>query len=134
MSIVGISDAVQAALYTLLSGDPTLAALVVGVYEEVPEGSAYPYVQLGEFTETKDAVFERDGRMVLATLHVWSQYAGQQECWTIAGRIGDLIDETTPTVSGATVESCEVEQAQVLRDPDGRTRHGVIQLRISLAA
>lgn len=134
MSIVGISDEVQEAICDILGSDAVLTAAVEGVYESVPEGSAFPYVQIGEFLETKDAVFERDGRNVLGTLHVWSQYEGQAECWQIISLIGDLIDETTPSVDGATVELCEVEQAQVLRDPDGRTRHGVVQIRVRLAA
>lgn len=134
MSIVGIEDAVNAAVWARLDGDATLDTLAPGgIHDESPQPPVYPWVQIGETVATKDAVFERDGRNVLQRLHVWSQYAGSKECADIMARIGDLLDEYELAVSGGTVESCEVEQTQILRDPDGITRHGVIDLRVRVA-
>lgn len=135
MSIIGIEDAVQAAVYARLTGDATLVTLLGsgGVYDEAPQPIVYPWVQLGESTVTKDAVFNRDGRNALGRIHVWSRYAGSKECADILARMGDLLDDYALVVSGATVESCEVEQTQIIRDPDGITRHGVFDLRIRLA-
>ena len=73
-------------------------------------------------------------RNVLLTIHAWSQYAGSKEASAIMGRMGDLLDEITLTVSGAVAMLCEVEMSQVLRDPDGVTRHGVMQLRVRCSA
>lgn len=135
MSIVGIEDAVTAAVYSRLTGDATLTTLLGsgGVYDEAPQPIVFPWVQLGEATVTKDAVFERDGRNALLRLHVWSRYAGSKECSDIMARMGDLLDEYALTVSGATVESCEVDQTQIMRDTDGITRHGILDLRVRLA-
>lgn len=133
MSLVGIEDAVLAAVYARLDGDATLTAMAP-VWDEVPTPLAYPYVQIGESTAVKDATFEADGRNVVCTIHVWSQYAGSKETSAIMARIGDLLDEYNLSVSGCVVESCEVEQSQVIRDVDGRTRHGVMQLRVRVAA
>lgn len=135
MSIVGIEDAVTAAVYSRLTGDATLVALLGsgGVYDEAPQPPVYPWVQVGEAIVTKDAVFERDGRNCLLRLHIWSQYAGSKECSAIMAQIGDLLDEYALTITGGTVESCEVEQTQSLRDPDGITRHGIMDLRVRVA-
>lgn len=134
MSIIGISDEVQEAVYERLTGDAALMALVGNrVHEQVPEGSAYPYVQIGETFETKDATFDKDGRSVLMWIHVWSQYRGNAQAWSIIGPIGDLLDEHALAVDGALTDSCEVEMTQVTRDPDGKTRHGLIHLRVRLS-
>lgn len=134
MSIIGIADEVTKSVYTLLSADATLLALATGgVHDDVPEAQAYPYVELGETFETKDSTFTADGRSLLIWIHVWSQYAGKKQAQEILARIGDLLDEVALVVTGAVVQSCEVEYTQVVRDPDGRTRHGIAHLRVSLA-
>lgn len=135
MTIVGISDEIHEAVYELLTGDVTLTNLVTGgIHDEVPQNRSYPFVQMGsESFESKRATFSVDGRNVLVRIHVWSQYQGAKEAWNIIARIGTLLDETTPAVDGAVVESCEVELAQVLPDPDGITRHGVMDLRVLIA-
>lgn len=134
MSIIGISDEVFEALWELLDGDATLDSLATGgIWDSVPDSRAYPFVQLGEVFETKDATFSVDGRSVLVWVHVWSQYAGKKEAQSILARIGDLLDETALSVDGASVQNCEVEYTQVTMDPDGRTRHGLAHVRVSLA-
>lgn len=135
MSLVGIEDAVNAAVVTRLRADATLTALVAGgVHDESPQPPVYPYVQVGESLATKDATFTADGRNVLITMHAWSRYRGSKEASSIMGRIGDLLDEYDLSVTGCVVESCEVEQSQIVRDQDGVTRHGILQLRVRVAA
>lgn len=135
MGIVGASDEVFEAVYERLGADAALTALIsTRLYQHVPEGTqTYPYVQLGEAFETKRATFDKDGRGVLIRIHAWSRYRGQKECWDILSVIGDSLDEYALAIDGATVESCEVEAAQVMIDPDGRTYHGIIDLRVLAA-
>jgi len=134
MTLVGIEHAVNTAVYARLNGSATLlAAATGGVHDNPPQPMMYPYAQLGESIATKDATFEADGRNIVCTLHVWSQYAGTKEAATIMGIIGDLLDEYTLSVSGCTVESCEIESSRIMRDPDGITRHGILELRVRVA-
>lgn len=134
MSIIGISDEVHEAVYERLTADATLMTAVGSrVYQHVPDSTAYPYIHIGETFETKDATFEADGRSVLVWIHVWSDYTGEKEAWTITGLVGDLLDEYALTVDGGSVQSCEVEMAQVTRDPDGLRRHGKLDVRVSVA-
>lgn len=133
-NLTGISDAIHAAIYSTLTGDVTLMALITGVYDDVPDATAYPYVQMAsESWSSKDATFSKDARSVLIRIHARSQYAGAKEAWSILGRIGILLDETALTVTGATVEAVNVEASNVITDSDGRTRHGVVDVRIQLA-
>lgn len=130
----GIADEILETVYETLSGDTTLVTtLGCQVYDYVPDNRAYPYVDLGEAYSTKDATFSKDARNVLLRLHVWSQYRGSKETWNIIGRIDTLLDEVALTVDGATLEACNVETANVFKDPDGKTRHGVIDVRIQVA-
>ncbi|WP_431888735.1 DUF3168 domain-containing protein [Nocardiopsis alba] len=124
-------DAVQAALYARLTGDAELMALVSGVYDDVAEGTPYPYVALGESMETPDNTHDGKGRSTVVTLHVWSRYAGFTEATRIAGRLVELLDERPLNVTGRTHISTRFEFSQTLRDPDPRLRHVPVRFRVS---
>lgn len=135
MSIVGIETEIQKAVVARLRGNaPMVAAVAGGFRDEAAQPPVYPWVQVGEATATKDATFTEDCRNVLMRMHVWSRYAGSKQASDIMALMGDLLDEHNLSVSGAVLESCEVEQTQVLRDPDGITRHGVFDLRVRVAS
>ncbi|MGW2547493.1 DUF3168 domain-containing protein, partial [Kitasatospora sp. NPDC001574] len=76
MSAAAPMGPLQAALYTALTADEQLTAMVTGVFDYVPEDTAYPYVVLGEAIETPHNTHDRYGRQTAITLHVWSQYRG----------------------------------------------------------
>jgi len=40
----------QTAVYNALSADATLVSAVTGIYDFVPEGTAFPYVKVGDQT------------------------------------------------------------------------------------
>jgi hypothetical protein len=135
---VKLAATATAAIVTLLRADTTLRSLLVGsttdrwsIYDEVPEGAAYPYVQIGDgAAEAPDDTFDKQGSSVVIGLVVWSQYAGAKEARAIVDRIRELLDRATLNVSPYTLEWCRVELADVTRDPDGRTRHGLLRVRV----
>lgn len=122
---------IQSAIYTALTGDVTLAALVTGVYDWVPEGTAKPYVVIGETIATPRNAHDRFGRRNVATLHVWSGQQGMSEINTIMSRITAVLDHQTLTVTGHDAVMVHHEFEQTLNDPDPEIRHGVIRFAVT---
>lgn len=122
----------QQAIFTTLNNDSTLtSSLGAGVYDDVPdfEAADYPFVQLGQDTSidysTKDVV----GTETTVTIHVWSRYRGSKEAKQIMERLHQLLHDGNLTVTGHNLINLRAEFADVIRDPDGITRHGVMRFR-----
>ena len=118
----------QTAIYSRLNGDSTLTG-TAGIYDEVQEGNAYPFITLGEETvinyDTKDLA----GGEFTVNIHVWSQYKGSKETKTLMDRIHTLLHDYSLSVSGFNVINSRFEYSDIMRDPDGVTRHGVMRFR-----
>jgi len=122
--------ALQTAIYSTLSNDNNLTStLGAGVFDEVTEGATYPFVALGEETTidygTKDLV----GGETTINIHIWSQYKGSKETKNIMDRIHDLLHDSDISVSGFNLINLRFEYSDIMRDPDGVTRHGVMRFR-----
>tara|TARA_R110000787_G_scaffold37800_2_gene95777 strand:- start:146 stop:547 length:402 start_codon:yes stop_codon:yes gene_type:complete len=122
--------ALQTAIYSTLSNDNNLTStLGAGVFDEVTEGATYPFVVLGEETAidygTKDLV----GGETTINIHIWSQYKGSKETKNIMDRIHDLLHDSDISVSGFNLINLRFEYSDIMRDPDGVTRHGVMRFR-----
>jgi len=122
---------VQAAYYAALTGDALLMNLVTGVFDNVPEGQAYPYVVLGEGTEIADNRHGGFGRQTTQTLHVWSRYRGYSQGLAIAARMVAVLDHQPLTVTGLHHVSTRFEFQQTLTDPEppGDIRHIPVRFR-----
>lgn len=120
---------IQSAIFTKLSGDSTLMALVTGVYDSLPANTPYPYAVIGEDTEVAWNALTKIGREVTVTIHIFSQEAGMKQAKTIASRITSLIERQTLSASGITTVSSKLDLALFFTDPDGITRHGVVRFR-----
>lgn len=123
---------IQAAIYARLTGDATLTGLVTGVFDDVPEKQAHPYVVLGEAIETPRNWHGGFGREVVETLHVWSRSRGFSQGLAIAQRITTLLDHQPMTLAGGhLVVSVRHELTQTLRDPDPEIRHLPVRFRLT---
>ena len=122
--------ALQTTLYTTLSSDNTLTStLGAGVYDEVLEGASYPFVSLGEETAVDYGTKDLVGGETTINIHIWSQYKGAKETKEIMDRIHDLLHDSNLTVIGFNLINLRFEFSDILRDPDGVTRHGVMRFR-----
>ena len=122
--------ALQTSIYSTLSNDNTLTStLSATVHDEVPQGTAFPYVQIGEETaidySTKDLV----GGEYTVTIHVWSRYKGSKETKEIMDRVHTLLHDNSLSVTGFNLINLRFEFSDILKDPDGVTRHGVMRFR-----
>jgi hypothetical protein len=124
---------VQAAVYTRLTGDTTLMAMLgSGVLDFVPEDTPYPYVVIGEATETPDNRQGGFGRQTVVTLHVWTQAEGHAQGLRIAGRVTELLDHQPLKIAELDHIATRFEFSQTLTDPEppGDIRHVVLRYRI----
>jgi hypothetical protein len=105
----------------------------VRVYDEPPPPDilTFPYVQIGDDQVIGDDVECAELSEVFTRIHVWSRSpaGGFVEAKTIATAIRARIRSTTFSLSGFTVDEVQFVQTQYLRDPDGITRHAVIEIR-----
>lgn len=122
--------ALQSTIYSTLSADNTLTStLGAGVYDEVLEGASYPFVSLGEETAIDYGTKDLDGGETTLNIHIWSQYKGAKETKEIMDRIHDLLHDSNLSVTGFNLINLRFEFSDILRDPDGVTRHGVMRFR-----
>lgn len=123
---------VQEALYTRLTADPALTALVTGVFDFVPETAAYPYIVIGEAVETPDNRHGGFGRQTVVMLHIWSQYRGYSQALGILAQVTGLLDHQPLAVTGLRHIATRSEFSQTLTDPEppGDIRHVVARYRV----
>lgn len=134
MTAVDPSNALQAGLYALLSGDATLAGLVGGVYDGVPENASPPYVTIGEITSIPDGVHGKEGRQTSVMVHTWTSGDGMAPANAIGARVVALLwhrhAALDAVVSGHDVWRVSHEFAQTMDDPEPHLRHRVDRFRI----
>ena len=121
---------IQNAIYSSLTGDPTIMGKITGVFDNVPGGQAYPYVVIGDAKELSVDTFSRCGREITETIHVWSEAQGFEEAINILGDINRLLDRANLTLTGFITVRCAYESAETLRDPDGVRRHVPVTYKI----
>jgi hypothetical protein len=132
-------SAIQTAIYGVLNGDVTLVALVTGVFNDVPAGQVYPYVQIGSATQRPWHTFGGSsvgiGWNATVTVHIWSRYQGDVEALAILNRVVALLNFQAVAVTGYTTVICELDQARVLVEAVDKieTRHipAVFRVRVS---
>lgn len=120
----------QSTIYTTLNNDSNLTnTLGASIFDEVPEGSSTPYVTIGEDTAVDYSTDTADGADITVNIDVWSEYKGSKECKQIMDRIHDLLHDSSLSITGFNLVNLRFEFSDILRDPDGVTRHGVMRFR-----
>ena len=128
MSIGGF--ALQTAIYTALNTDSNLTStLGASIYDDVPEGSTFPYIQMGQDTLNEYGTKDQNGVDTSLTLHIWSQYKGSLQTKNIMDRVHTLLHDSSLSVTGYNLINVRFEFGDILRDPDGVTRHGIMRFR-----
>lgn len=128
--------AVQDAVYDVLSADATLETLLGGtpsapkVYDEVPGNTTFPYVVMGDATETREDTIGKWRKSVTLGIEAWSRYEGWKNLEQIVDRIAILLDGVALTITGYTHVRTIHDKTVVGRDADGVTRRALIFLRV----
>lgn len=122
-------SALQKGIFDALDGDASLSALIEGVYDDVPEGSALPYVVIGEDTAVNIGTKGLDGLEHTVTIHCWSQYRGRKEVKEIMEAVYNVLHDEALSLTGSTLVNIKHEFAQTIVENDGITRHGIMRFR-----
>jgi len=102
---------------------------ITGVFDDVPEGTAYPYIVVGEESSNNISTKSLDMHEHTLTIHTWSQYRGLKEIKVIMKQIYDNLNDVSLSVSGGQAVNMKQEFLTTLVDPDGITRHGIMRFR-----
>jgi hypothetical protein len=118
--------AAQQAVYDALQA----ALAPVPVFDDAGVNQSYPYVTIGEFIGGHADTLNDEAADFEMTVHVWSRQPGMKEC-------ADLMEAAKNALHRVPLVSSDFQwvdtiwnYAQTLRDPDGRTRHGVLRFRM----
>jgi len=119
----------QTTIYSALNVSAITTALNCGVYDEVVESASYPFISLGEETAIDYSTKNQNGGEYTINIHIWSQYKGAKQTKEIMDKVHDLLHDSNLTVSGFNLINLRFEFSDIMRDPDGVTRHGVMRFR-----
>ena len=123
--------ALQQAVYAALLADSGVAALA-GIYDDVPDDAAMPYVVIGEDRESDWSTTTESGSQHILSIHVWSRAAGHREAKLLCDAVRAALDGAALTVSGATLIDIRYQATQYSRESDGRTIRAVLTFRAVL--
>lgn len=123
--------ALRAAIYETLKNDSPLAAMLGGpkVYDEPSREAALPYVTLGEAVVSDRSTATEAGDEHALTLHVWSRQGGHREAHLISGAVLQALIDAPLSPEGHHLANLRFIAADIRREADGRTYHGVVRLR-----
>lgn len=122
----------QKAIYSELAANAGVKALIgdpARLYDQVPSSPTYPYVTLGEAIAVDESTFGKLGQEHMVDVDTWSRYRGAKEAKEIMSAISAALHEATLTLSGFDHAGIMLDFSQLLRDPDGITRHGAQRFR-----
>lgn len=124
----------QKSIYAKLNTDSTITTTYSAtVHDHVSSGTAFPYVVIGEETNTDDSSSKDiDFNEFTLTIHTFSRNRGRKEAKQIMARIYTLLHKASLTVTGATHVNTRFEYSDVVREQDGLTYHGVQRFRTIL--
>lgn len=123
----------QNALLNRLFNDSAIKKKVKGVFDAVPKNQSFPYIALGEDTVNDWSTKIEFGEEITHTMHIWSQYKGKKEVKEIMNLVLQSLSEPLSLDDGFFVEFSKLDFMEVLNDPDGITRHGVIRFRFKIS-
>lgn len=122
--------ALRKAIHARLVADPPLNALVAGAIHDVPPASArFPYVTLGEAVVSDWSTATEGGSEQALTLHVFSRQGGRAEAMAISAAVQEALHEAPLALEGHRLANLRATTAEVRRDSDGRTFHGLVRFR-----
>lgn len=121
----------QAAIYNALMDSQELQALLRGrVFDDVPQGEAFPYVVIGEEESRPWDLDCKSGSATLVTVHAFSRYQGSKEVKDIGAAIYDILHNCRMELDGFSAAVFAHEMQTTMLEGDGVTRHLVTRFRV----
>lgn len=118
---------VQRAFYEVL----TAALAPVPVLDDHPTNELFPYITIGVLNSLPDECLIEQGAEIGMQVDVWSIQPGMQETQYLMSSIIEALQHRKLILQGDQWVDTRWEMGDVIRDPDGRTRHGVLRFNVS---
>lgn len=125
------SLALQTAMRDALLADSPLIAALGGdrVYDHVPQGTALPYLTLGDI-ETRDwSTQDARGAEHTVTIRAWSGAKGRRQAQTLIGEVDRVLDGASLSLVGYKLVNLHVTFWTVVRESEGEAYQGIVRLR-----
>ena len=129
-------EPVSEAVYSTLNVSAMTALATGGIYDDVPQDTAYPFVwytvREADVAGTFGQVFQRC-RIVV---HCFSQYQGSQQAQVIINKAVDLLRGQTPSVTNYTALQLLHEGSTGLPDEDiggVKTKHLMAEFELTVS-
>lgn len=124
----------QQAVHAILAGDGTVLTLLGGarVYDDVPQGAAFPYLSLTAFTVRDWATGTEPGAEIVFTVSAWSRRAGHKEAHLLADAVRSALHDTSLTLADHHLVNLRHEASDSRRERDGDTYRVAARFRAVL--
>lgn len=120
---------VQTAIYEALTAAPA----TYPVYDAVPQGAAFPYLVIGEWTAQPDEILEVASTDADVMIHAWSRHPGKLEAHQLLQFVRARLDGQA---IGGGVWACSEEFSTVMEDRNStaanRLFHAAARYRVRL--
>lgn len=129
-------DNLQRAIYSKLTNDSALMALITGVYADVQQpsdagsDSVFPFVTIGIVTCVPFDTKTTFGTEAICQIDAWSRSNNLTEVKKIGSAIHDALHHTALTISGASHTMTVQQSSAYTKDQDGHTKRGLLQFRV----
>jgi hypothetical protein len=123
----------QKVVFTALSGDGALSALVTGVYSHVPQDTAFPYIKFSDMGGQDWSTKTSSGIKSQLVLDVFSRGRGSKESLAILKEVKRILNDATLTMSGCTMVSMKFNGSNAKQLIDGLTWQGSIGFNVLVA-
>lgn len=120
--------AVCDAVIRVLRADGAVRALQAQrAYDDPPSSVAFPYSTLGPVDVGDSGDQAHEGAEVVVQIDFWSRKTGKAEArQLVAAAVAALDADIAPV--GHEIIVHRVERTAVMKDPDGQTTHGLVQV------
>jgi hypothetical protein len=125
------SWALQRGIYQALAGSSDLTAMLGGarIYDDAPQGAAFPFITLGQSVVRDWSTGTEDGAEHDLTLHVWSRAGGKKQVHEILEAIRAVLHDQPLMLADHHLINLRNEFCEARLDPDGDTFHGIVRYR-----
>jgi hypothetical protein len=124
----------QQAVHASLAADSGVLALLGGdrVYDDVPQGAAFPYLALAGFTVRDWATGTEPGTEINFTVNAWSRGAGHKEAHHLAEAVRTALHDAPLSLSGHHLVNLRHEASDARRERDSDTYRISVRFRAVL--
>jgi hypothetical protein len=132
MSIALLQE-LQLTVFNVLSGDAVLRTHVgKGIFDFVPDTSKFPYIVLDSFQSVDDPTKDADGEAATFQLHIWSEERSNLVISKIVAAVKTVLHNKVFRMSQSVANNMRLSSSNILRDPDGIHRQGVLRFTTNL--